>query len=90
MPFDASVDGMTEGVFVGISVPPWLCVGAGKPPSPFLLVAAWNASILLPPSLREVPRRGGRSRPILGAFLRELSCCPTNVGNRAEGVASFS
>ena len=23
---------------------------------------------------------------IIGAFLRELSCCPTNVGNRTEGV----
>ena len=78
MPFDASVDGMTEGVFVGISVPPWLRVGAGKPPSPFLLVAAWNAPFSLPPSLREVPRRGGRSHLILGAFLRVSKCFLAN------------
>ena len=26
---------------------------------------------------------------MIGAFLRELSCCPTNVGDRTEGVTLF-
>ena len=49
MPFDAGVDGVTEGVIAGVNAIP-LAPRRRK-----------AIDISLPPSLREVPRRGGRS-----------------------------